>query len=67
MSNSIVIGLDGGATKINGGILLFNNEDKFKVTECISQTKIKYSELGGYIDNFKPVPLDIQLEEFKQV
>lgn len=65
MSQSCVIGLDGGATKISGAIVVVD-ENTTQVVDCKNISKITYSEVEGYDKNFTPVALDIQLRELKE-
>ena len=58
----ILIGIDGGATKINAWEVLFNKKEN--TFELGSQNIIKeYRHYDEYIQSFKPVELSVQLNE----
>jgi len=62
MTKLLIIGIDGGATKVSAWETIFDNQEK-----CFSlgqfNAEKKYSEVPGYIVNFTPVDVKIQLEE----
>ena len=59
-----LIGIDGGATKVNGWILNFTeNPPNFSLSDF--NTEKKYSELEGHISDFTPVALQTQLQEME--
>ena len=59
-----LIGIDGGATKVNGWILNFTeNPQNFSLSEFNAEKK--YSELKEFITDFKPVALPTQLQEME--
>jgi predicted NBD/HSP70 family sugar kinase len=59
-----LIGIDGGATKVNGWILnLDDNLKNFSLSDLNAERK--YSELKGFISDFTPVPLPIQIDEME--
>jgi predicted NBD/HSP70 family sugar kinase len=64
MQDYTIIGIDGGATKLTGGILIQNKETKtFSLsTYC---TSINYSDYPEFDHNFEPEPIDHQLEAWK--
>jgi len=62
LKNAILIGIDGGATKLNGWTVEFNqNTGLFRLGNLNIQKK--YSDYHGYIESFKPVDIKTQLEE----
>ncbi len=59
-----LIGIDGGATKVNGWILNFtDNPQSFSLSDF--NTEKKYSELNDFISDFTPVALPTQLQEME--
>ena len=58
----IIIGIDGGATKISGWQVL-HDEKTGLFTLGDENIQKKYSEYDSFIGNFKPVDLKIQLDE----
>jgi len=62
MTDILILGIDGGATKINGWIVDYNSEAK---EFALGSTNIqkKYSEFEDYIPGYKPVDIKVQLEE----
>jgi hypothetical protein len=59
-----LIGIDGGATKVNGWILNFTeNPQNFSLSEFNAEKK--YSELKEFISDFTPVALPTQLQEME--
>lgn len=62
MKNVILLGIDGGATKLSGWTVEFNqNTGLFRLGNLNIQKK--YSDYQGYNENFKPVDIKTQLEE----
>lgn len=62
MKNAILIGIDGGASKISGWTVEFNqNTGLFRLGNLNVQKK--YSDYQGYNKYFKPVSLKTQLSE----
>lgn len=62
MKNVILIGIDGGATKLSGWIVELNqNIGLFRLGKLNIQKK--YSDYHGYNENFKPVDIKTQLKE----
>ncbi|MDD5231080.1 MAG: hypothetical protein PHC43_07100 [Candidatus Marinimicrobia bacterium] len=60
----LLIGIDGGATKVNGWSVVV--EDNGKAFKLGNFNSIKsYSELPGYIRKFQPVDLNLQLKEWE--
>jgi len=58
------IGIDGGATKVNGWLINYNeNPLSFSLSDF--NAKKKYSELNGHISDFTPVSLQTQLQEME--
>jgi len=62
--NRLIIGLDGGATKISGWEILYDQKQK---TFCLGSlhSEKKYEEIPGFIKDFKPVELQEQLKDNK--
>jgi hypothetical protein len=59
-----LIGIDGGATKVNGWLLNFTeNPLSFSLSDFNSEKK--YSELKDFIPDFTPLPLTTQLQEME--
>ncbi len=59
-----LIGIDGGATKVNGWILNYTeNPLSFSLSDFNAEKK--YSELEGHISDFTPVALQTQLQEME--
>ncbi len=58
----LLLGIDGGATKVSGKNVIINEK-----TESFSPGKYSadcsYSEIEGYISDFKPVEIPVQLAE----
>ncbi|MDP6339750.1 MAG: hypothetical protein QF842_05430 [Candidatus Marinimicrobia bacterium] len=54
-----VIGIDGGATKVSGGIVEKINSNTFKLID--SAVDIQYADHPNYDSDFSPLPLDSQL------
>lgn len=60
----ILIGIDGGATKVNGWILNFTeNPQNFSLSEFNAEKK--YSEYKEFISDYTPVDLPTQLKEME--
>ena len=61
-NNFLLIGIDGGATKVSGCQVIVNEKDNsFLLGQ--EHAKRSYSEIPGYVQNFKPIELAIQLAE----
>jgi predicted NBD/HSP70 family sugar kinase len=59
-----LIGIDGGASKVSAWILKYDaTDDTFFLTD--EHAELNYSTLPGHIPDYKPVSIDIQLDEFK--
>ena len=60
--NILLLGIDGGATKVSAWNIIFNEK-----TESFSLGKLSgncsYSEIKGYIPNFETVEITVQLNE----
>jgi len=64
-SDYLLIGIDGGATKVNGWSIHHSDDDRtFELGEI--QAACSYAEIAGYDDHFQPVNLNLQLEEMRQ-
>lgn len=59
-----LIGIDGGATKVSGWIIKIDDDPLVFDLSKISTEK-KYSEIEGYISNFKPIEITTQLKEME--
>ncbi|MBN2426176.1 MAG: ROK family protein [Calditrichaceae bacterium] len=60
----LLIGIDGGATKVNACHVLYKDSGKsFSLSETCSE--LFYLDLPGYLTKFKPVDIKKQLEELK--
>ena len=60
--NTIIIGIDGGATKVSGWIIEYSRESSlFQLTN--KNVQKKYSDYPGFNPAYKPVDIKIQLEE----
>ena len=61
-NNFILIGIDGGATKVNGWAIQVNDkEDTFTLADVNSERS--YRKIPGHIPDFKPVQVTDQLKE----
>ena len=61
---TILIGIDGGATKISAYLVEKTGNNTFVLSEI--STKKNYSDIPGFIGNFSPLPLQRQLEDYKK-
>jgi len=62
MNNTIIIGIDGGATKVSGWIIDYSKKTRlFHITDMNVQKK--YSEYHGFNPAYIPVDIKIQLTE----
>src|SRR6056297_3264886 len=59
----LLIGLDGGATKISGWSIQPESEDKFDLGQY--HAAISYHEQAGFIDNFVAVDIQKQLDQYQ--
>lgn len=61
---TLIIGLDGGATKVSGWEVVYNkNQNSFSLGSAHSEKK--YDEIPGYLNDFEPVDLQVQLNDNK--
>jgi len=60
----LLIGIDGGATKVNGWSIEVEESGRAFTLGAINVIK-SYREISGYIENFKPVDLNLQLNEWE--
>ena len=60
-----VIGIDGGATKVSGGVVEKINANSFKLIS--SAVNIKYAEHPNFNADFSPLSLDSQFETRNQL
>jgi predicted NBD/HSP70 family sugar kinase len=62
MEKLLIIGIDGGATKVSAWETVFDDQAK-----CFSlgthHSEKKYSEIPGFIENFEPVDVKTQLDQ----
>lgn len=58
----LLIGIDGGATKVSTWEIVYNKQTETFSLGKANATK-SYREIEGYIPNFKPVSINIQLAE----
>ncbi len=61
----LLIGIDGGATKVNGWSLRILEEGRAFALGEVNVTK-SYREFEGYIENFQPIDLNRQLSEWEE-
>lgn len=59
----LLIGIDGGASKVSAWSIDVEGEDKFSLGKY--NAVLSYNEQQGYIDDFKSVDIQKQLNEFK--
>ncbi len=62
MEKLLIIGIDGGATKVSAWETIFDDREKCFSLGLLNSQKA-YSEIPGYIENFKPVDVQTQLNE----
>ena len=60
-SDILLVGVDGGATKVNCWSIYIDESDRFSLGSC--QAGKSYSEYSDYDPEFMPVDLKIQLKE----
>jgi predicted NBD/HSP70 family sugar kinase len=58
----LLIGIDGGATKVSAWEIVYNKSNSTFLLGKVNST-ISYRELNGYIPDFIPVDINIQLNE----
>ena len=58
----LLIGIDGGATKVSAWEIVYNERHSTFLLGTVSASK-SYREISGYIPDFMPVDLNIQLNE----
>ena len=61
--NFLLIGIDGGATKVSAWSIDVEGEDKFSLGEY--NAVLSYSDQEGYIGDFESVDIQKQLDEFQ--
>jgi len=54
-----IIGIDGGATKVSGGVVERVNDHTFRLLDPVIE--VKYSDQEKFDSNFSPIPLFDQL------
>lgn len=62
--DTILIGIDGGATKLSGWMIEFDSETGL-FSRGRKNIERRYKDYNGYKDNFVPVDLKIQLDEME--
>ncbi len=62
--SQILIGIDGGATKINAWQVEITKKKSFMLGTI--HAEMAYSSIPGYIENFTPVSLGEQLDDFRK-
>jgi len=61
----ILIGIDGGATKVSGWIVRYAEKtNNFTLTSAHS--KMSYDAVPGFSSDFKPLPVTVQLQQAEQ-
>ena len=64
MNDYILIGIDGGASKVSGFIVEINQNNKnFSLSS--NKAEVQYSTIKDFDPNFKPLSLQIQLSEYE--
>ncbi len=56
----VLLGIDGGATKVSGWQVLLNQEGSFSLGSLNAQKS--YREIPGFIADFKPIEVPVQLK-----
>ena len=59
----LLIGIDGGATKVSGWSIVVEDENTFSFGELHAEKL--YNEIDGYIESFKSIDITEQLAQFK--
>lgn len=62
MKGVILVGIDGGATKVSGWQVIVNEEDRTFKLGNLSSSK-SYDEIPGFVADFEPVPIPDQLSQ----
>ena len=62
MNKLLIVGVDGGATKVSAWEVKFNDKTRVFSLGSLNAEK-KYSEIHGFIENFKPVDIQTQLKD----
>ncbi len=62
MKKTIIVGVDGGATKVSAWQVIFDHEKKIF---CLGDNNAEgtYAEIPGYLKDFKPVDVAVQFRE----
>jgi predicted NBD/HSP70 family sugar kinase len=60
---NILIGIDGGATKINAHLVEMADKKSFSLTDTYAEKQ--YETIPGYLSDFTPINLQAQLKDFK--
>jgi predicted NBD/HSP70 family sugar kinase len=62
MKEVLLIGIDGGATKVSGWQVIVNEDDQTFKLGSLSASK-SYREIPGFVSDFEPVPIPEQLSQ----
>jgi len=62
-NNFLLIGIDGGATKVSGWSIVVEGENTFSLGKLHAEKL--YNEIDGYIEGFKSVDITEQLAQFQ--
>jgi len=60
-----LIGIDGGATKVSGWIVRVALEEKNFILST-THSELNYSSIPGFMSDFKPLPVTVQLQQREQ-
>jgi len=64
-SEFLLIGIDGGATKVSGWVVEYNAEEQsYQLTD--QHAEMRYADIPGHIRDFRPLSLEIQLGAFSK-
>ncbi len=65
MKKTIIVGVDGGATKVSAWQVIFDHEKKiFRLGE--NNAEGKYAEIPGFLKDFTPVDVGLQFRELAE-
>lgn len=59
--NQVLIGIDGGATKVAGALVIRDEKGNYKLDSEVIQ--VKYHDCPSYSAKFQPIKIDIQIKE----
>lgn len=60
-----LIGIDGGATKVSGWIVRIGGDERSFILST-AHSELGYAAIPGFINNFKPIPVTVQLQQREQ-